>query len=82
MTDAPATTKRDFWVSLPRLDESERASYKPASDIEMEADSEEDESPLEIVNEIRLGTDLYYWIKGKNGIIYRVSGALGHPFSI
>ncbi|KAF8519115.1 P-loop containing nucleoside triphosphate hydrolase protein [Hysterangium stoloniferum] len=65
---------KEFWVSPPRLDPSEKATYKDISSgmVAVQLDSDEDHMPVEIVGEIRLGTDLYYWVNHENDVVYRV----------
>jgi hypothetical protein len=79
-----AIERVDFWVSPPpALDASEKGLYKPANEVDIPADhDEEDESPMKIINEIRLGTDLYFWVKSNNDVIYRVSILQNHQFPI
>lgn len=73
-----ASTERVFWISPPPIDPDEKAGYKsiflgtpsiPSSD-------DEDETPVEVVGEIYLGTDHYYWVVHASDVIHRVSQCL------
>jgi hypothetical protein len=65
---------KNFWISIPPLDPSEMAKYKSMpSDMEaMQLDSDGEHTPVEILGEIRLGTDPYYWVVYENDVVYRV----------
>lgn len=70
-----ASAPRAFWISPPPIDPDEKAGYKS---IDLDTSSlsfpdDEDETPVEVLGEIYLGTDHYYWVVHENDVIHRVS---------
>ena len=65
-----------WWISPPPLDFAEKLKYKELEPVTSGASSsgDEGESPVEVVGDIRLGTDLYYWVVHESDIVHRVSG--------
>ena len=72
--DAPQT---QFYVDVPRLNETERAKYQPLEDFNYvsDSDSEGESSKIEeIEGEHRLGDRLYLYARYGDGILRRVCG--------
>ncbi|KAF8578409.1 hypothetical protein K439DRAFT_1663741 [Ramaria rubella] len=63
-----------FWISPPPLDPMEKEKYKIIPNLfpsTSPRQDDEDETPVEIVGETRLGTDLYFWVLHENEVIHR-----------
>lgn len=57
-----------FWVEIPFIQSKDL--YKEL-DLDM-ADAAEENTPVEIVGEIRVQTHVQYWVRHENDIVYRV----------